>query len=101
MRSLLLAVLLFVACPAWSGVLAYAAGDIGECEGKPADESAAAQTAKMIPTDAVVFVVGDTVYPRADIATLNACYTPTWGPFLAHTYAVPGNHDYIDGSADD
>lgn len=101
MRNLLLAVILCVASPAWSGVLAYAAGDIGECEGKPAGESAAARTAKMIPGDAVVFVVGDTAYPHADRATLEACYTPTWGPFLPHTYAVPGNHDYVDGSAED
>jgi hypothetical protein len=101
MRNVLLAMLLCVASPARSGVLAYAAGDIGECEGRPAAESAAARTAKMIPSDAVVFVVGDTVYPHADRATLEACYAPTWGPFLPHTYAVPGNHDYVDGSAED
>jgi hypothetical protein len=55
----------------------------------------------MIPPDAVVFVVGDTTYPAADRATLASCYTPTWGKFLPRTYAVPGNHDYIDGSARD
>jgi hypothetical protein len=86
------------ASPAWSGVLAYAAGDVAECEGKPAEQSAAAQTAKMIPPGAVVFVVGDTTYPHADKPTLENCYTPTWGKFLAETYAVPGNHDYVNGS---
>jgi hypothetical protein len=101
MRIVLLSVLLSVASPAWSGVLAYAAGDIGECEGKPAQQSDAARTARMIPSDAVVFVVGDTAYPQADLATLNACYAPTWGPFLPHTYAVPGNHDYVAGSPQD
>src|SRR3569833_2372630 len=101
MKGLLFAALLCVASPAWSGVLAYAAGDIGECEGKPAAVSAAARTARMIPADAVVFVVGDTAYPHADRATLEACYAPTWGPFLPRTYAVPGNHDYVDGSAED
>ena len=101
MRIVLLSVLLSVASPAWCGVLAYAAGDIGECEGKPALQSAAARTARMIPSDAVVFVVGDAAYPHADLATLTACYAPTWGPFLAHTYAVPGNHDYVDGSPQD
>ena len=101
MRILLLSIFLSVASPAWSGVLVYAAGDIGECEGKPAQKSAAARTAKMIPSDAFVFVVGDTAYPHADLATLEACYTPTWGVFRAHTYAVPGNHDYVDGSPGD
>jgi len=101
LRVLLLALALSSVAPAWGGVLAYAAGDIGECEDKPANQSAAAQTAKMIPNDAFVFVVGDTAYPHADLATLGACYTPTWGPFLPRTYAVPGNHDYVDGSPGD
>ncbi len=55
----------------------------------------------MIPDGAMVFVLGDTTYPFADRATLEACYTPTWGRFLSRTYAVPGNHDYVDGSAKD
>jgi hypothetical protein len=86
---------------AWGGVLAYAAGDVAECGDGPAARSGAARTAKMIPPDAVVFVAGDTTYPRADRATLESCYTPTWGQFLSRTYAVPGNHDYVDGTADD
>jgi hypothetical protein len=102
----LMAVLLWVtvgttAVPqARAGVLAYAAGDVAECKGNP-QKSAAARTAKMIPPDAVVFVVGDTTYPFADRATLESCYTPTWGQFLSRTYAVPGNHDYVQGTAND
>jgi acid phosphatase type 7 len=84
-----------------AAVLAYAAGDIAQCNGRDPHKSAAAQTAKMIPSDAVVFVVGDTAYPLGDRATLASCYTPTWGKFLPRTYAVPGNHDYINGSAKD
>src|SRR5262249_41449325 len=79
-------------------VLAYAAGDVAECRGDP-QNSPAARTARMIPSTAVILVVGDTVYPKADRATLQACYAPTWGPLLPRTYAVPGNHDYIAGSA--
>jgi hypothetical protein len=86
--------------PAWSGVLAYAAGDVADCKNTPA-RSVAAKTARMIPPDAAVFVVGDTTYPYADRANLESCYTPTWGQFLSRTYAVPGNHDYIEGSAGD
>jgi acid phosphatase type 7 len=85
---------------AWAGVLAYAAGDVADCE-VGAEKSAAARTARMIPSDAVVFVVGDTTYPKADRATIESCYAPTWGKFLPHTYAVPGNHDYVDGSVKD
>jgi len=81
-------------------VLAYAAGDVAWCEGS-AQKSVAARTAKLIPDNAVVFVVGDTVYPLATHATLESCYAPTWGRFLSHTYAVPGNHDYVNGSASD
>ena len=82
------------AAAASTEILAYVAGDVAECNGRPPEKSAAARTAKMIPPDAVVFVVGDTTYPTADRATLEACYTPTWGRFLSRTYAVPGNHDY-------
>lgn len=91
---------LIVTQRSWGGVLAYAAGDVAECK-TTAQKSAAAQTAKMIPSDAVVFVVGDTTYPFADRATLESCYAPTWGQFLSRTYAVPGNHDYVQGSPND
>jgi len=98
-----IAVLLIVmsAAPlARGGVLAYAAGDVADCR-KTSPRSAAAQTAKMIPPGAMVFVVGDTTYPLADRATLLSCYAPTWGQFLPLTYAVPGNHDYVQGSPQD
>jgi hypothetical protein len=105
LRSKMLALVILLALgtvpQARAEVLAYAAGDVAECKGRPPQKSAAAQTAKMISSQAMVFVVGDTTYPSADRATLQACYTPTWGQFLPRTYAVPGNHDYIGGSAKD
>lgn len=55
----------------------------------------------MIPPGAAVLVVGDTTYPQATRDALDSCYTPTWGRFLANTYAVPGNHDYVGGLATD
>jgi hypothetical protein len=76
----------------------YAAGDIGECGADPR-ASAAAATAALIPDGATVLVLGDSVYPRADRATLERCYGATWGERHARAYAVPGNHDYIGGSA--
>ena len=83
-----------------AGVLAYAAGDVAYCP-DTAEDSRAARTAAMIPPDAAVFVVGDTVYPFATRERLDSCYAPTWGRFLPRTYAVPGNHDYVDGAAKD
>jgi 3',5'-cyclic AMP phosphodiesterase CpdA len=100
-RLLATLLILFVTLShARAGVLAYAAGDVAECDG-PAQKSSAAQTAKMISEDAVVLVLGDTTYPYADRATLAACYTPTWGRFRSRTYAVPGNHDYVNGVPDE
>lgn len=96
-RLLAIAVLFGVA-PAAVAVEVYVAGDIAECRG-PAADSGAASTAKLIPEDASVFVLGDSTYPFADAATIARCYTPTWGQFRANTYAVPGNHDYVNGSA--
>jgi hypothetical protein len=91
---------LLVAPAAGAGLRVYAAGDVAECSGDPAD-SGAARTARLIPDGSPVLVLGDTTYPLADAATLAACYGPTWGRFLARTYAVPGNHDYVAGSPKD
>lgn len=82
-------------------LVVYAAGDIAECRGKPADESSAARTARLVPVGATVLVPGDTAYPYGTAATYESCYGPTWGVHLAQTLAVPGNHDYPQGSSDD
>jgi len=84
-----------------SPMVVYAAGDIAECRGKPAEESSAARTARLIPVGATVLVPGDTAYPYGTMATYQTCYGPTWGVHLANTLAVPGNHDYPQGSSDD
>jgi hypothetical protein len=91
---------LAVPAAARAGLRVYAAGDIAECPG-PATDSDAARVAQLIPQDATVLMLGDAAYPRGDSATLAACYAPTWGRFLANTYAVPGNHDSIAGNARD
>jgi 3',5'-cyclic AMP phosphodiesterase CpdA len=82
-------------------LVVYAAGDIAECRGKPAEESNAALTARLIPVGATVLVPGDTAYPYGTAATYESCYGPTWGVHLAKTLAVPGNHDYPNGSSDE
>lgn len=82
-------------------IVVYAAGDIAECRGKPAEDSNAARTARLIPAGATVLVPGDTAYPYGTAETYESCYGPTWGVHLANTLAVPGNHDYPKGSSDD
>jgi hypothetical protein len=75
----------------------YAVGDIAQCDG-PARESPAYKTSQMIPDDATVLTLGDSVYPLATKKHFDSCYTPTWGRHLERTIAVPGNHDYVNGS---
>jgi 3',5'-cyclic AMP phosphodiesterase CpdA len=48
-----------------------------------------------------VLVLGDTVYKYATAENYAACYEPTWGVHRATTHAVPGNHDYFEGRAED
>ncbi|MBS0396954.1 MAG: metallophosphoesterase, partial [Proteobacteria bacterium] len=96
-----LALAVALAAPAAVAVTAYAAGDVADCgRGAPAD-SDAARTARLIPDGAPVLLLGDAAYPLADRATLESCYGPTWGRLRSGTYAVPGNHDYVAGSARD
>jgi 3',5'-cyclic AMP phosphodiesterase CpdA len=100
-RGLLLACAALLAlAPARAELTVYAAGDIAECDGAAAD-SPAALTARLIPDGATVLALGDTAYPNADRATLERCYAPSWGRFLATTFAVPGNHDYVRGRVRD
>lgn len=82
-------------------VVAYAAGDIADCRGEPAESSTAARTARLIPAGATVIVPGDTTYPFATAETLASCYGPTWGVHRAKSLVVPGNHDYVNGRRDD
>ncbi len=78
----------------------FAAGDIADCRYDATNESDAARTASLIPPGARVFVLGDTAYSHATGETLANCYQPTWGVHRGTTWAVPGNHDYVDHRAD-
>jgi hypothetical protein len=74
---------------------AYAVGDIADCTTVSAAESRAAATSRLVPEGALVLVPGDAVYGRPTLDNYRACYQPSWGRHLAHTLAVPGNHDYL------
>jgi len=75
----------------------YAVGDIAQCPDGNAGHSMAAQTMTLVQEGSPVLVLGDTVYIDATPEKLRTCYDPTWGRFKATTYAVPGNHDYVNG----
>jgi Calcineurin-like phosphoesterase len=106
-QALTVILILLIACgvapapTAAAPLVVYAAGDIAECRGQPAEQSNAARTARLIPVGATVLVPGDTAYPYGTAETYESCYGPTWGVHLANTLAVPGNHDYPKGSSDD
>lgn len=82
-------------------VRVYVTGDIADCRLESVDRAAARLTTELVPDGATVLATGDMTYPWADMATLLACYEPTWGRHRARTLAVPGNHDYVDGSTRD
>jgi 3',5'-cyclic AMP phosphodiesterase CpdA len=84
-----------------AGLRVYAAGDIADCGNRRPGDSAAALTAGLVPAGAFVLGLGDMAYPYADAETLASCYQPTWGRHRATTIATPGNHDYVNGSAQD
>ena len=79
----------------------YAVGDIADCRKVPASESVAHHTAQLVPPGSTVLVLGDTVYKYGTAESYAACYEPTWGAHRPATLAVPGNHDYLAGRADD
>jgi acid phosphatase type 7 len=41
-----------------------------------------------------VLALGDTQYDRAELASYEQSYEPTWGRLKDITYPVPGNHEY-------
>jgi hypothetical protein len=43
--------------------------------------------------------IGDQQYADATLAKFNQSYNTDWGRFNAKTYPVPGNHEYLSGSA--
>jgi acid phosphatase type 7 len=79
----------------------FAVGDIAQCSGLPAQQSAAAQTAALMQalvdqTKSVTSIItlGDNVYDKGLASEFQTCYEPTWGRFKSLTWATPGNHDY-------
>jgi acid phosphatase type 7 len=79
----------------------FAVGDIAQCNGLTASQSAAAKTAQLTQAlidkaQSVISVIalGDNVYDKGLTSEFQNCFEPTWGKFKALTWATPGNHDY-------
>ena len=85
-------------------VTVLAVGDIAQCNGRPAADSAAATTAALIEREAPdtpLLLLGDLVYDSGTLQEYRNCYEPTYGKFMAQSYPAPGNHDYgVPGGAD-
>ncbi len=81
--------------PAQAGVSVVAAGDIGQCFGRPAATSGAARTAALVrDSDALVLTLGDNVYENGTAEEFANCFDPTWGAFKDRIHPAPGNHDF-------
>jgi acid phosphatase type 7 len=75
------------------------AGDIAKCGSRlPNAEATARLLDQFFATnqgiEAVVFTVGDTVYPRGRAREFAECYEPTWGRHKERTRPSVGNHEY-------
>lgn len=100
-RGLWCAPVLLALAPVATALQVFAAGDIADCRDQQAPASAAAATARLLADGAPVIILGDIAYPRADRATLETCFGPTWGEHRGPAYVVLGNHDVIHGSSEE
>ncbi|MCU0764935.1 MAG: metallophosphoesterase [Burkholderiaceae bacterium] len=77
------------------------AGDIAECFGGPAANSAAAKTAALVRSDdAFVLTLGDNAYQNGTPQEFADCFHPTWGAFKDRIHAGIGNHDIYTENAE-
>src|SRR5689334_15232214 len=89
----LLAVGAMVGCtepsPDFGATTLLAAGDIGDCGGRPD------LTARIIEArPGTVLTLGDHAYSEGSADEFAECFARTWGRFKDRIRPVPGNHDY-------
>jgi Calcineurin-like phosphoesterase len=75
------------------------AGDIAKCGSTLPNAEATARLldeffANNQDAEAVVFTLGDTVYPKGRAKEFTNCYQPTWGRHKDRTRPAVGNHEY-------
>jgi hypothetical protein len=88
---------------ATADVLVAVGGDVA-CDPDmqmPEGQCRDAETAELILSHepAIVLVLGDIQYMSGSLRDFLRAYDLTWGRFKAITYPVPGNHEYLSGSA--
>ncbi len=102
--AILLATLLAAVPGASAQALLIGAGDIVECPkqtGKNREYRNAEATAQLLDEhargpEAVVFTLGDNVYPKGSRKEFRECYGPTWGRHKDRTRPALGNREYND-----
>jgi len=97
--SVLLALLWFVRSAPAADPILIGAGDIAKCGSTlPNAEATARLLDKLLANsqdaEAVVFTLGDTVYPKGRVGEFTDCYEPTWGRHKDRTRPSVGNHEY-------
>jgi hypothetical protein len=71
------------------------AGDIADCRGTAAADTAAIVEAVLARSaNALAFTAGDNAYESGGLREYQRCYAPTWGRFLERTAPVAGNHEW-------
>jgi acid phosphatase type 7 len=77
------------------------AGDIAQCNLRPASDTNAEKTAQLVErqlagagSNSNVLTLGDNAYFFGSIIGYTTCYEKTWGRFIDKTFVLPGNHDY-------
>jgi acid phosphatase type 7 len=82
------------------------AGDIAQCVPGFASDSKAEKTAQLVErqlagagSNSNVLTLGDNAYALGASLGYTTCYEKTWGRFIDKTFAIPGNHDYDNGSS--
>jgi hypothetical protein len=81
--------------PAPPAPVLLAAGDIGSCDSR-GDEATAALLDRLPGS---IATLGDQAYPDGSAADFRACYAPSWGRHRARTRPAAGNHEYHGGNA--
>lgn len=76
-------------------VTVLAAGDVGACDSK-GDEATAAVLATR--PDTPILVLGDLAYPAGRAEDFERCFA-SWGAFASRMFPVPGNHEYLTPGA--
>ncbi len=82
------------------GTVVYAVGDLAQCHGAAASETATARVARLIDSStAPILMAGDLAYDNGSEDDFARCFDPVWGKFKPRIFPAPGNHEYRSAQA--